>query len=94
MNCEVGKNRTKNPKDKVNNRDNNGKTRGGNRNDKGNGKGGNGNRKPKNPCGIPGNESHDFKDCIYNPKSANFKGEVRKPSDYDKDGNFKGNRKK
>ena len=50
--------------------------------------------KPKNPCGIPGHENHDWKDCRYNPKGNKFCGEARTPRDYDKSGEFVGKNKK
>ena len=36
----------------------------------------------KNPCQIPGHSGHKWKDCIYNPKSSNFKGVARTLKDY------------
>ena len=45
--------------------------------------------KPRNPCKLPGHEGHDYKDCIYNPKSKNYKGVTRTLKDYDSNGKLK-----
>lgn len=49
---------------------------------------------PRNPCKLPGHQHHDYSDCKFNPRSANYCGVTRTLKDYDKNGKLKDSAKK